>query len=301
MKKVLVTGATGFVGRASLEPLRAAGFEVHAVTSRPLDSLDSGEGIRWHRADLLDHRQLKNVVQTVSATHLLHFAWFVEPGKYWTSLENYAWVSASLDLFRAFAEHGGQRIVGTGTSAEYDWDAGVCDEFETPLKPRLPYGECKHALRLLLESFAGRTSLSAAWGRLFFLYGTGEAPQRLVPSVVDALNRGEAARCSSGEQQRDFLHIQDVAEAFVALLDSEVQGPVNIASGNAVAIRDIVLTLGRLMGRPDLIDLGAIPTAASEPPLLVAKVERLRDEVGWTPRISLESGLLRTIQERSGR
>ncbi|HYW69809.1 MAG TPA: NAD(P)-dependent oxidoreductase, partial [Pyrinomonadaceae bacterium] len=180
--------------------------------------------------------------------------------------------------------------------AEYDWSEGRCAEATTKLKPASLYGTCKHALRLLVESYAEQTGLSAAWARLFFLYGPHEDPQRVVASVIRALLNEQPARCTSGTQQRDLLFIEDAASALVALLDSQVRGPVNIGSGQAVAVKDVVTNIGVQLDRLELIQLGALPGSPNDPPLLVAEIERLRNEVGWQPRFDLQSGLAATIE-----
>ena len=293
MKRVLVTGATGFIGRHSLAGLLAADYEVHAITIDP--SLPEPIGVNWHALNLLNLQQIDRLVAAVRPTHLLHFAWYAAPGKYWTAPENVLWQQASLALLHNFVQHGGQRAVMAGTCAEYDWNYGFCSERYTPLAPRTLYGTCKHALQLTLHAYAAQTQLSAAWGRIFFLYGSHEHPDRLVSSVIRALLSGEPALCSHGNQVRDFLHVQDVAAAFVALLDSAVTGPVNIASGQAVQLKTIINTIAAQLDRADLIRLGALPVASDEPPLIVADARRLRTEVGWQPQYDLATGLAQTI------
>jgi nucleoside-diphosphate-sugar epimerase len=292
MRKVLITGAGGFVGRQCLPRLAAAAREVHAVVRR-----GTGPGPRGtvlHRADLLNAAEVSALLAEVRPSHLLHLAWVTTPGVYWTSAENLAWLAASLHLARAFAENGGERAVLAGSCAEYDWAAGECREGQTPLRPASLYGVCKNALREVVEGFARSAGLSVAWGRLFFLYGPHEAPRRLVPAVVGALLRGEPALCSAGEQRRDFLHVEDAAAALVALLGSGVTGAVNVGSGEAVPVRAVARRLAALVGRPHLLRLGALP-ATDEAPLVVADVRRLREEVGWAPEFSLDCGLARTV------
>jgi nucleoside-diphosphate-sugar epimerase len=276
--------------------LNAAGYEVHATTTNDAPGHETPKGMYWHQVDLLESGQVAQLVSEVQPTHLLHFAWCrTLPGKFWTDADNFRWVQASLALLQEFAANGGQRAVLAGTCAEYDWNYGYCSEAHTPLRPATLYGTCKHSLQLLLDAFAAQTGVNAAWGRLFFLYGPHEYSNRLVASVIRSLLQGVPARCSSGEQIRDFLHIEDAAAAFVALLESEVSGPVNIASGQPIAVKDVALKIGELLQRRDLIQLGALPAAPGEPPLLVADVRRLHDEVGWAAQYNLESGLSQTI------
>jgi nucleoside-diphosphate-sugar epimerase len=221
---------------------------------------------------------------------LLHFAWYAVPSRYWFAPENLQWVQASLALLQAFTQAGGQRVVMAGTCAEYDWNYGFCSEAITPLAPRTLYGVCKHALQMILSNFTRDNQLSSAWGRIFFLYGPHERPERLVPMVIRSLLRNEPARCSHGNQVRDFLHVQDVASAFVALLNSPVTGPVNIASGQAVRLKDLIYAIAAKIDQTQLVRLGAIPTLSDEPSFLVADVRRLHDEVGWQPHLRSGDG-----------
>lgn len=295
MKRVLLTGATGFIGRHCLSSLVERGYEVHAVSSHPI-ATEREANIHWHQANLLDLPQAAALMAVVQPSHLLHFAWYTMPGKYWTSAENLRWVQASISLLKNFVQHSGQRVVMAGSCAEYAWRYGYCSESTTPLDPATLYGICKHSLQLMLSAFSRNTGLSAAWGRIFFLFGPYEHPHRLVANVIRSLLSGEPARCSHGRQIRDFLYVQDVADAFVALLESGVPGPVNIASGQPVALRELIYKIAAKLNREDLIQLGVTSTPPDEPPLLVADVRRLHDEVAWAPKYDLDTGLEQTIE-----
>ena len=302
-KVVLVTGAGGFIGRWSVPSLMERGYEVHAVLSR---SSTRGipsqlEGAIVHAADLLDLESGRSLMARIKPSHLLHFAWIATPGVYWSSADNYRWLEASRHLLGAFKSDGGERAVMAGTSAEYDWtQAGVCDERGSPLAGDLggavtPYAECKVAMYRELERFARMDGLSTAWGRIFFQFGPAEDTSRLVASVIINLLSGREALCSHGRQVRSFLHVADVGSAFAALLDSEIQGAVNVGSGDGLPLAEFLEMIAAQIGRPDLLRLGARSAPASEPPLLVPAVVRLREELGWHPRLNLQDGIADTI------
>lgn len=291
MKRVLVTGASGFIGRHCLPILLEKGYEVHAVSTKTLDQKD----VMWHQADLLNTDRVKSLMADVRPSHLLHFAWCTTPGKYWTSNENLSWLKAGVDLLQEFGRMNGVRVVMAGTCAEYDWRYGFCSEQITPLTPTTLYGVSKNALNKVLESYSALQAFSAAWGRIFLLYGPGEHPSRLAASVINSILDGAPAKSTHGEQVRDFLYVEDAASAFVDLLDCQVSGPVNIASGEPVRIKEVVSEIAEAIGRPDLVNLGSVPPPPNDPPLLFADVTRLNREVKWMPHTALNAGIRKTI------
>lgn len=303
-----MTGAGGFIGRHSIEPLRAAGYEVHAVFSKQsISAGGAGEAkaaagsMRAHRADLLEPQAIDSLIEAIHPTHLLHFAWIATPGLYWSSAENYRWLEASRHLLRSFHGGGGVRAVMAGSCAEYDWSrVGICDERGSPVAGSSgtavsPYAECKLAMQRSLDEFARAHDLSSAWGRIFFQFGPGEHPQRLVASVIIDLLSGREALCSHGRQVRSFLHAADVGRAFAAVLDSGLEGPVNIGSGERISIADLLGRIARSIGRPELLKLGARRSLPFEPDILLPDIGRLRREVGWTPRLTLDQGIADSI------
>ncbi len=293
MKRVIVTGASGWIGSHALPFLVERGYEVHAVANRGGSA--PARGVEWHRVDLLDESAVTAMLERVRPTHLLHLAWYAEPGKYQMSEQNYAWCRAGIDLLRAFAATGGRRAVFAGSCFEYDHSAGVCSETDTRCAPTTRYGACKLALSQVVTRPPG--DLSTAWGRIFYLYGPGEYPSRLVPSVIGSLLHDEPARCTHGRQLRDYLHVADVASAFAAILDAEVEGIVNIGSGEEVTVRALVEMIADAVGAPrSMLEFGAIAAAPGDSPRVVADVRRLRNEVNFRPRWQLGDGLAQTVE-----
>lgn len=290
-KKVLITGASGFLGRHCIPLLLEAFDEVHSITNKTAPSLIGN--VHWHRADLRHVASVSKLISTIRPTHLLHLAWVTEHGQFWNSPENVRWLNGSSQLVQSFAECGGRRVVTAGTCAEYGIHGSHCYEMHTPCSPTTLYGACKHALRLAAQSVPG---LSAAHSRIFHLYGPHEDTRRLTPSVIQSLILGRRAACTHGEQVRDFMYVQDAAAAHVRLLQSNVQGPVNVASGHPITIKDFVSTIGRMLNRAEMIDFGAMQSPAADSLVLTADTTLLGDEIGFRRQYSLEQGLSETIR-----
>jgi nucleoside-diphosphate-sugar epimerase len=294
MTKVIVTGAAGFLGRHVLTALQDRGYEVHAFTRATAPAGVPGQ-VRWHRVDLLDRAVSRAAFEQVRAEGLIHLAWETAHGRYWTSPENLDWTAASLHLLQDFRECGGRRVVIAGSSAEYDWSApSPLDEQSTPLLPASLYGHCRNALREIVEAWAPSSGVSWAWGRIFNLYGPFEKPDRLVPRVIRVLEEGRTLAFDDGSLVRDFLYVADASDAFAALYSSCVEGAVNIASGTPAAVREVVAGLAASLGRSQQVDFGALPIPEDAPKRLVASVERLHREVGWSASRTLGDGLRET-------
>jgi nucleoside-diphosphate-sugar epimerase len=293
MKRILVTGATGFIGRHVLKPLNERGFEVHIVSRL---SRDPSTELTAHRVDLLSPSSLSALIDTVRPTHLLHLAWHRKTGcGFYNAPENYVWARASMELFGAFQRVGGHRAVFAGSCAEYDWAYEIMHETQTPSNPRTDYGHAKNAAREGIQRMATDATLSTAWARIFFTFGPHEPLGRLVSDVASALAGGEVVETTTGQQERDYLYVADVAAALVALVDGDLVGTINIASGESVPVRRIVELLGNFSGRSDLLAIGARDSRSQEPERLVADVTRLRTELGIMPHCRLEEGLETTF------
>lgn len=278
--RVLLTGATGFIGSHVARELLRRGHEVHC-TIRP--SSDRRR-IRDVERDLRIHAAPMDAVP-VEPDVAIHLAWYAVPGKYLEAPENLECLEASRRLLARLR----CRAVFAGTCFEFDTRRGRLSE-TSPTRPTTLYARTKDELRREVERRP-----DSVWVRFFYQYGPWEDERRLVPSVIRNLLRGQPARVSPGEQRRDFLHVEDVARAVADVAESRLCGPVNIGSGQAPAVREIVTTLGRLAGRPELVELGAVPYYPGEPMLIVADNGKLRS-TGWAPRYGLEEGLRHTLE-----
>lgn len=294
--RALVTGASGFVGSRVVRTLAASGSEVHAVVrDEPGSRLDGVEGVRFEPCDLADSAAVARLVERVAPDICIHCAWIATPGVYLTSPENAVHERIAEDLALRLVEHGCSRIVGLGTCFEYAPSDEPLRE-SGPLGPTTPYARAKVAAFEHMQDACDRSPTTLAWARLFYLYGPGEDRRRLVPSVVLSLLEGRPARTTPGNQLRDFLHVDDVADALVAIGMSDTTGAVNVGTGHPVTVREIVEMLGRISGRPDLVEVGALPYAPGDPMVVTADSRRLTEECGFTPQRSLEDGLTETVR-----
>jgi nucleoside-diphosphate-sugar epimerase len=289
--RILLTGATGFIGREIVRPLWATGAEIHT-----LGRTDPGvPGVSHHPVDLLGASDL-DAVRAIGATHLVHLAW--HPGRdFWTAPANLEWVEASVRLVRAFAAGGGRRAVVAGSCAEYAWGAARLDETTSAIAPTTLYGTAKASLRALLAKAAPELGLSLASARIFFPYGPLERPQRLLGTLLHAMRRGEVAHFSAGYQRRDFIHVQDAAAAITAILAAPIEGAVNVASGTAVEVRRFVEMAAEFAGMTDRVVFSTQPLPASEPPVIEGAVERLIGGTGYRPGFRLAEGLADAIAQ----
>ncbi len=280
--RVLLTGASGFIGRYVINQLVDAGIDAVVVgRSRPNDY--RGDFVE---ADLLQSEDYSDLVQRAGASHLIHLAWYAEHGQYWTSPLNLRWVEASVRLVEAFCAAGGQKVVTAGTCAEYDWSYGFCRADVTPLSPATLYGTAKDATRRLLDAVCKAHQTQFAWGRIFVPYGKGEDSRRLIPSLIDVFQGKRLPFGVNANAYRDFLHVQDVANGFVRLLLSDAQGNYNVASGQPTQIAEVVRSIAHAFHGDPRIVLDLSTERPGEPEILFGDSQGLK-ALAWQPMYSI--------------
>jgi nucleoside-diphosphate-sugar epimerase len=284
--RVLLTGATGFIGSHVARSLVERGVEVHglALPGAPRDRLAGIEpSIEMHEGDLSNAAWANETIGSIAPDAAIHLAWYAEPGSYLRAVpENLASLRAAVNLVEALAEGGTcRRLVLAGTCLE---------NLDTAL-PTI-YAAAKAAQHQLAGGLAER-SITAACAHIHYLYGPWEDPRRVVPTVVRSLLRGERIALTSGSQARDYLHVEDVADALCRVAGSPLTGRVDICTGSPVKLRDVFDEIGGATGRPDLLGIGALPDpesggwpATGDPAPLLS--------TGWKPKYDLPQGIRQT-------
>lgn len=259
-KLILLTGATGFVGRQVLKALAAKGAKIRVVvrTGREQDVENNPVVERIvSSSDIFSESAAWWAENCKNVDAIAHVAWYAEPGRYLTSPRNLDCLAGTLLMARGALQAGVRRFIGVGTCAEYDL-SGIADlSVDSPLAPLTPYGGAKAGAFLALSRILPPQGMEFVWCRLFYLYGEGEDSRRLVPYLRSQLEKGEPALLTSGTQLRDFLDVAEVGRQIAQAVFGDVTGAINICSGEAIAIRQLAERIADEYGRRDLLHFGA--------------------------------------------
>jgi nucleoside-diphosphate-sugar epimerase len=267
---VLLTGATGFVGRQVLAALNERGAAVRAIVregkQNQLAATDT-ESIAASRNLFAEQSAWwEEICKDVDI--VIHVAWHADPPTYLRSSKNLECLTGTLNLAKGAAQAGVRRFVGIGTCFEYDLTAGTLS-IETKLRPTTPYAGAKAAAFMALSQWLPENKVEFAWCRLFYLYGQGEDVRRLVPYLRAKLTAGEPAELTSGNQVRDYLDVRDAGRMIAETALGAVQGPVNICSGIPITVRQLAEQIADEYGRRDLLHFGIRQDNLVDPPCVI--------------------------------
>jgi nucleoside-diphosphate-sugar epimerase len=296
--RVLLTGATGFIGSYALRRLLAAGHQV-AVLVRPGSN-------PWRIADVLDRaRRVEGDLDRIAAIErpvrdfapeaVAHLAWFGvgnrlrnDPGQ----VDN---IKATVELVRLADKAGAKQWVGLGSQAEYGPRAEPIDE-QAPTRPTTLYGISKLSACLLAGHLCGEAGMRFAWLRVFSTYGPKDDPGWMIPYLILELLRGNRPALTAGEQMWDYLYIEDAAEAVARAVGSPgASGVFNLGSGRGEPLRAIIERARDRIDPSLPLGFGEVPYRPDQVMRLEARIDRLRAATGWGPQIGLDEGLRRTV------
>jgi len=268
---ILLTGATGFVGRQILRALEERGCRVRAVVREGKQGQVVGKaavGSTVASPDIFAENTSWWSDAFDGVDTVIHAAWYAEPQHYLQSPKNLDCLSGTLRLAHGALQANVRRVIGIGTCFEYDLSAGYLS-VETPLKASTVYAQAKADAFAALSQLLPRHGIEFAWCRLFYLFGEAEDPRRLVPYLRARLKAGQPAELSSGAQIRDFLDVREAGRMIVEAALGPVQGPVNICSGKPITVRQLAEMIADEFGRRDLLRFGARPDNLVDPPCVV--------------------------------
>jgi len=285
--RILITGGSGFLGTAFVRAATARNHQI-AVLTRAIHH-DAADGVTWLSGSASEPPWAK--IARFTPEVCIHAAWITTPGVYLESPENHDWLRWSLDFLTRLPSYGVRQLVALGTCLEYQVTGWPMREDGTPLGPVSAYARSKVELQARLQEIFEAAHVPLAWARVFYPYGEGEHPARLMSSVLAKLRAGETVSLRTPYSTKDYIHADDVASALLALIGQQISRPVNIGTGTGVTVETIARRLAELLGRPELV---LVPIAPPPDPLdfVVADVARLQ-ALGWRSQVPLELGLRR--------
>jgi len=288
--RILVTGATGFIGSAFCRLALSHNHEI-AGMMLPTETLPAhvpaGEKMLWLNGTLADLPW--PAIERFQPEVCVHFAWIATPGVYLESPENEDYLRWSLDLVRRLRGLGTNHIVGVGTCIEYQITNAPLSEARTPVAPTTLYARCKNALREALAAEALGDGWQFCWGRVFYPYGVGEHPARLCSALIQKLRRGEKLVLKTPHSTKDYIYIDDLAAAILVTVEKRFTGTINWGTGLGISVRQIADIIAGTLGRPELVE-EASPAEKDPLGFVVADATRLK-QLGWRQQVSLEQGL----------
>jgi nucleoside-diphosphate-sugar epimerase len=273
-KRLLVTGATGFVGRQILDYFLTQDVCLTVIVREGKQSVFANNPLVQNVITTKDlfaetSEWWANVMKDIDT--VIHVAWYAEPGFYLQSPKNLDCLQGTLSMAKGAAQAGLKRFVGIGTCFEYDLSYGILS-IETPLKPLTPYAGAKAAAYMSLSQVLPAHGVEFVWCRLFYLYGKGEDARRLVPYLREKFSAGERADLTSGNQIRDYIDVSEAGRLIGAAALSEVQGAANICSGIPITIKQLAENIADEYGRRDLLNFGARSDNLIDPPCVVGLI-----------------------------
>jgi nucleoside-diphosphate-sugar epimerase len=302
-KRVLVTGASGFIGSHLTRRLVSEGATVHGLTSTvssvyPARLLDIRDSITLHEASLDDRGAMELLADDIKPEYVFHLGAYTHVGKSWNRVDECIQVNiqGTVNLLMAVERVGFTRFLNTGTSEIYG-DIEVPFREDATVHPISPYSVSKHAAEEYCRLFADARDLPLVRVRPFNAYGPMQSPDRVIPEIISRAVQGQPLKMTQGTQTREFNYVEDLADGFVALATAPgIDGDLfNLGCGREVSMRDIAVTILKLMGDPITPEFGAIPERPIEIYRMHADVTKTAERVGWRSKISLEEGLERTI------
>lgn len=303
-RRVLVTGASGFIGSHLTRRLVAEGAQVHALTSTvssvyPTRLLDLRAAITLHEASLTDRGALDQVAAAVRPEYVLHLGAYTHVGKSWQRVDEciQANVQGTVNLLMALAPHGYVRFVNTGTSEIYG-DVDVPFREDGPVHPISPYSVSKQSAEQYCQLFSEARGWPIVRVRPFNAYGPAQSPDRVIPEIIARGLQGQPLRMTQGTQTREFNYVEDVVDGFLLLLTTPgIDGELfNLGCGEEVSMRELATRVLALLGNPIEAEFGALPERPTEIWRMYADSAKARERLGWAPRTSLDEGLARTIE-----
>lgn len=302
--KIFITGGTGFIGKYLTKKLAQKGYDLLLLSrnSNEFSSLELEkrkenriENIRWLKGDLSNIEEWKERIKEFAPEVAIHLGWEGIPNYgFEVSVKN---LQYGLNLFLMLEEIGCKKIISTGSCWEYGKQKGCLNE-ESIINPHNAFTSAKNSLLWIGKSLAEEKKIQFIWTRLFYVYGPGQRKNSLIPYIIDCIKEGKKPEIKTPGAKNDFVYVEDVAEALVAILESKESYQVyNIGSGNLTSVREIInLVYAHLKINIEVDNSAAIDNILYDG--FWADLSKIKKETGWEPKVDIKEGILKMITSR---
>lgn len=298
--RVFLTGGTGFIGRYVVKHLEKEGCNILLLTCASKENIPpimKSKKIKIVLGNLSDINKWKNKLTQFKPDTTIHMAWEDIPDYgVKKSIKN---LKYGLNLFEELAEIGCKKIICTGSCWEYGQNQGKLSE-DFPTRPSNAFTTAKNALHYLGREIAKENNMQFIWTRLFYVYGPGQRGNSLIPYIINCVKEGKELRIKTPSARNDFIYVEDVAKAIVAILEKSNQNTVyNIGSGYSTSIQDIIKIIYsklHLHCKPK-DNIFNIKNVYSDN--FWADISKIEKEIGWEPKITIEEGIQNIIKNDS--
>ena len=300
--KIIITGATSFIGVHVIKECIIKDYEVYAVirpNSVNLSRLPKSDKIHVVELEMGDYDRLVKCIGSADA--FVHLAWdgarVPHRDNAEMQLKNY---ECAIEAMNVAIKLGCQVFLGSGSQAEYGKMDGPVDE-SYPCNPITEYGKAKLKTCCVLSNLAEENNMRFIWTRIFSIYGRYDYKGTLVMSCIDKMRRNETMQMTACTQLWDYMYVSDVARALVGLVhNKKINGIYNIASGNIRPLKYFVEEIKSILGSKSVVDYGAIPYGIAGPVNLQPDVRKIQKELGYSPKYEFREGICEMLKMYCG-
>ncbi len=274
MKKVIVTGINGLIGQHIVKPLKELDFEIYGIGRKDFTT----NQFHYIKADINDFIEIENIFNKIQPEYLIHLAWDLSKG-YFHSNANFDMLTSSINILKYFKNNGGKKAIYIGTYAEYSFDNIPAKENDI-LNPASVYAKCKNYLREVCELYCKNNNIDFCWVRLFNTYGENDNNTRLFPYIINKLKNNEKVSVNHSHLEKDYIYAGDVGIMLASIIDSDVNGIINICSGKGIKLGDLAIMIAEKLGKTNLLELNELYT--DEPLKTIGDNSRILNELKFT-------------------
>lgn len=287
--KILITGASGLIGESILRKLQSNNYEV-VVIGRHRPKQFNGPFFKINLIEISESK-LDKIITEIKATHLIHLAWYTKHGEFWDSHLNTKWVEKTSVLVKKFCNAGGESVIAAGSCAEYSWDSKDKLKEFSKCEPDSLYGISKNKTRELLSDICSNSKVAFTWCRIFFPFGPRDNEKKLIPQLKKVASGIKKPFTINQPGTRDFIHVEDIANAFIIVLKKKYVGIINICSGIAYDLNELIEKIiekneGRITDISNIDNNQNITNIVGDNKILV--------ELGWKPKKDLYSYIIKS-------